>query len=97
MGMWVKVGGKCYSVATTDTGDVTDETLSYQGPFASCDACLESPVDTKKRFITDLVLDGTNLVAKTEEMVIKGGKIVGFCESDDITIEGTECPEEEGA
>jgi hypothetical protein len=81
-------------VATIDTGDVTDETLSYQGPFSSCDACLESPVDTKKRFITDLALDGTNLVAKTEEMVIKGGKIVGFCESDDITIEGTECPEE---
>jgi hypothetical protein len=97
VGMWVKVGGKCYSVATTDTGDVTDETLSYQGPFASCDACLESPVDTKKRFITDLALDGTNLVAKTEEMVIKGGKIVGFCESDDFTIEGTECPEEGGA
>lgn len=96
VGMWVKVGGKCYSVATTDTGDVTDETLSYQGPFASCDACLESPVDAKKRFITDLVLDGTNLIAKTEEMVIKGGKIVGFCESDDITIEGTDCPDQGG-
>lgn len=93
VGQWVKVGGKCYSVATTGTGDVTDETLLHQGPFSTCDACLESPVDTKKRFITALALDGTNLVAKTEEMVIKGGKIVGFCESDDITIEGTECPE----
>jgi hypothetical protein len=77
-------------------GEVTDKHLSYQGPYSTCQDCLDSAINTKKRFVTNIKIDGTKLVAETEEMVIKDGLIVAFCKSDDITIDGTDCPSQGG-
>lgn len=95
VGQFVKVDGKCYSVAEGG-GEVTAESLEYQGPFASCDDCLDAAVDTNLRVLTDLFTDGNTLKASTQTLVIKGGLIVGICDSDDISVEGTDCPEAGG-
>jgi hypothetical protein len=93
VGKYVKVGGYCYVVATTSEHTGALESIEYQGPYADCNACLAAPVTTRKVVLTGLAIDGTDIVAETEEWIIENGLVVGFCKGDDITIEGTECEE----
>jgi hypothetical protein len=93
VGLYVKVNGVCYQVADTYGGTITDPTLDYQGPFATCDDCLEADVDATQQIVTDIQIYGNAIIAKTKTMVIRAGRVVGFCDGADITLEGTDCSE----
>jgi hypothetical protein len=91
VGRYVKVGGVCYSVATTSEDTDTHASLVYQGPYQTCDDCLSSPVTATKQVVVSLAIEGGDLVATTEVLVIEDGLIVGVCAGDDVTVDGTDC------
>ncbi|MCE9532474.1 MAG: hypothetical protein K8T89_15340 [Planctomycetes bacterium] len=93
VGKYVKIDGRCYQASVAVDGVVTHSSLNYRGPFATCAACNAAPIEARKLFITSLRLDGTNLVATSEEMIIRDGRVVGFCPAAEFVIEGTDCPE----
>jgi len=93
VGQYVKVEGQCYQVAETETGDVSDETLDYQGPFAACTDCQSEPVSTRKARITRVYIEGDQIKADVEYDVISNGLIVGFCSSESQVV-GDYCCDE---
>jgi hypothetical protein len=93
VGQYVQVEGNCYAVEVTETGDVSDATLDYQGPYPDCNSCRSQPVTTQKPRITRVYIDGNSLKADLEYDLIQDGLIVGFCPADPQII-GDYCCDE---
>lgn len=94
VGQYVKVDGHCYEVEEVEEGDVSDETLDYEGPFVTCEECQSSPVTTRKPRITRIYIEGDQIKADVEEDIIENGLIVGFCGGGSQTI-GKYCCDED--
>jgi hypothetical protein len=92
VGKWIKVGGVCYYVSTTEETE-TQAVVEWTGPYDSCADCTAANVTTTIPFLQP-TLDGSGNVTKVSVMglVVVNGSIKAVCTiKDDIST--IECPE----
>lgn len=95
VGQTVKIGGVCYTVEVYDGEDPsTDETVSYTGPYASCEECVAAREPVTLTLPAGCpTLTESGLLFKMAKVTFPAG--VTVCPASDCLVAGEECPPEE--
>lgn len=98
-GKWIKVDGICYNVIVDVTPEGTEGYLtSYQGPYDTCDDCLQSPIAYAEIIeYGEVYTVGAEmkLMQKRNKMIYHNGMLASICPMDPVAIDtGEECTPE---
>jgi hypothetical protein len=95
LNQYIKINGICYLVTAATSEAVTQPSVEYTGPYATCELCQAAPVASTSLLIGGLVyIEGTCLKQYYQKIIIKNGLITAICPEESTEIDcGEECPE----